>query len=271
METSASLVIEWFTNNYMKLNESKCHLLLCGNKEEVIIAKIGSASVIETHEVKLLGVIINRELRFKNHINFIYKKAGKKLNALARLCNLISFDKRRIIMKAFVLSQFSFSPLIGMFLDRNLNARIDALHFRALKMVYRDNDSSFKELLIRDKSVTVHHKNIHFLAIELYKVKHDISLSYFMTEIFKQRIIPDDSVISGLRYQSDFYNYVNPKSVHYGLETLRSFGPKIWNILPDNIKTSTTLSLFKKYIKTWIPVNCPCRLCKVFLPGIGFI
>ena len=86
----------------MKLNESECHLLLCGNKEEVVIAKIGSTSDIETHEVRLLGVIINRELRFKNHINFIYRKAGKILNPVARLCNLITFDKRRSLMKVFL-------------------------------------------------------------------------------------------------------------------------------------------------------------------------
>ena len=61
-----------------------------------------------------------------------------------------------------------------MFVDRTINAKIDALHYRALKIVYRDNESSFEELLRRDKSVTVHHKNIHFLAIELYKVKHEI-------------------------------------------------------------------------------------------------
>ena len=153
----------------MKLNEFKCHLLLCGDKEEVIIANIGSSSVIETHEVRLFGVIINHDLSFKNH-NFIYKKAGKKLNAPARLCNLISFDERKSLMNAFVLSQFSFSPLVGMFVDRTINAKIDALHYRALKIVYRDK-SSFEELLRRDKSVTVHHKNIHFLAIELYKIK----------------------------------------------------------------------------------------------------
>ena len=71
LESSATLVIDWFKNNYMKLNESKCHLLVCGNKEEVIIAKIGHASVKETHEVKLLGITIDRELKFKNHMQSI--------------------------------------------------------------------------------------------------------------------------------------------------------------------------------------------------------
>ena len=83
-----------------------------------------------------------------------------------------------------------------MFVNRTVNTKIDPLHYRALKIVYRDNELSFEELL-RDKSVTVHHKNIHFLAIELYKVKHDIAPP-FMAEIFKQRIIPGNSVICGL-------------------------------------------------------------------------
>ena len=49
----------------MKRNESKCHLLVCGIKEVVVIANIGNSSIIETHEVKLLGVTIDRELKFK--------------------------------------------------------------------------------------------------------------------------------------------------------------------------------------------------------------
>ena len=95
LESSATLVIDWFKDNYMKLNESKCHLLVCGNKEEVIIAKIGHASVIETHEVKLRGITIDRELKFKNHMQSICSKAGKK-NALARLCVSIHYVPTRL-------------------------------------------------------------------------------------------------------------------------------------------------------------------------------
>ena len=51
-----------------------------------MIDKIGDATLIETHEVKLLGFNIDRDLRFKNHMESTYIKAGKKLNALVRLC-----------------------------------------------------------------------------------------------------------------------------------------------------------------------------------------
>ena len=133
---------------------------MCGIKEEVVIANIGNSSFIETHEVKLLGVTIDRELKFIKHVQSIYSKAGKWPNALARLCTILSFNKRKILMNAFVMSQFASSPLIGIFVDRTLNSKINAMHFRALKIVYRDNVSTFDELLKRNNSVRVFKENV---------------------------------------------------------------------------------------------------------------
>ena len=158
----------------------------------------------------------------------------------------------------------------GMFCDRTLNSKINALHYGALKLVYCDNESSFKELLIRDKSITVHHRNIHYLAIEMFKVKLSIAPT-FMNDIFQTRAIPNEDVVCSLRSQTEFYNYKNPKTIYYGTETLRSLGPKIWNILPSNIKLSTNIFMFKTNIKSWIPNNCPCRSCKPYIEGLGFI
>ena len=58
LEASAKSVIKWFDYNYMNLNESKWKLLISGNKEEVIIATVGSANIIESREVTLLVVIL---------------------------------------------------------------------------------------------------------------------------------------------------------------------------------------------------------------------
>ena len=173
-------------------------------------------------------------------------------------------------MKAFVMSQFSFSPLLSMFCDRSLNSKIDSLHFRSLKITYNDNLSSFEELLSKDKSVRVHHRNIQFLAIEMYKVKLGIAPS-FMSDIFKIRDISTDSVLGRLRSPSEFYNYDIPKSVRYGEKTSRSFGPKVWHILQSDIKNSQNLATFKNKIKLWIPTNCPCRLCKPYIANLGFL
>ena len=94
-----------------------------------------------------------------------------KLSALRRYSRLLSFEKRRTLLKAFVESQFAYSPLVWMFHNRSLNNKINRLHERALRMVYNDDISTFNELLTRDGSFTIHERNIQSLAIEMFKVK----------------------------------------------------------------------------------------------------
>ena len=79
LETSAKSVIQWLENNYMKLNESKCKILINGKKEEAIIASVGSSKIIESHKINLQGTHIDRELKFDDHVNNKYKPAGKNL------------------------------------------------------------------------------------------------------------------------------------------------------------------------------------------------
>ena len=101
LECCSRKAIDWFKYNYMKLNEDKCHILVSGYKHECVIAKIGDADIIESCNEKLLGINIDRELTFSNHVNQIYKKASNKLNALIRQCKILPFSKRRSLMKAF--------------------------------------------------------------------------------------------------------------------------------------------------------------------------
>ena len=63
--------------------------------------------------------------------------------------------------------------------------KINRIHERALRLVYQDYDSTFDELLNKDKSLCFHHRNIHQVAIEMYKVKHDLSPP-FMKDIFPE-------------------------------------------------------------------------------------
>ena len=67
--------------------------------------------------------------------------------------------------------------------------------------------------------------------------------------------------------------WVLPKvrTVCYGLESVRYRGPKIWEMLPKDIKEANSLAAFKTKIKTWKAPDCPCRLCKTYVPNLGFI
>ena len=53
--------------------------------------------------------------------------------------------------------------------SRKINNKINKLHGRALRLAYNDKSSSFRELLERDKSVTIHERNIQVLLTEIFK------------------------------------------------------------------------------------------------------
>ena len=78
----------------------------------------------------------------------------------------MNVDKKRMIMKAFIGSQFGYFPLVWMFHSQNLNNKINRIHERALRIIYNDKSSSFQNLLEKDNSVTIHHTNIKILATE---------------------------------------------------------------------------------------------------------
>ena len=243
----------------MKQNADKCHLLLCGHKYGLMIENVDNNFIIESHKVKLLGIEIDSDLKFKDHINSICDTVSKKINALSRQCNVLPFTRRKHLMQAFFYSQFSHCPLVWMFCNQNQNTRINKLHHRALRVVYRDVVSPFEELLRKDGSVTIHHGNLHFLVTEIYKVKNGTTPS-FMSDIFV-RNNNANCISANTRSHSEFYNYINPTTTNCGIKTLRHLGPILWNMLPEIIKSATSVKLFKRKIKNWVPFPCPCWLC----------
>ena len=165
----------------MKLNQEKCHLLVSGYKHENIWARIGQTKIWESRKQKLLGVEIDSNLNFDLYVSSLCKKAGKKLSLLARLSNFMSLNQRQTLMKTFIESQFSYCSLIWMFPGRIVNKKINHLLERALHIVYKDYISSFEDL--KGINLTIHHRNIQSLAIELFKVKQNLSTS-MLSNIF---------------------------------------------------------------------------------------
>ena len=281
VEHDCSLLVEWFRDNYLTLNADKCHLLVSGYKCEAMYASVGDALLWEENSVKLLGLIIDSELTFNNYVQMICKKASQKLTAIVRLANIISEKKRKVLLKTFFESQFSYCPLLWMFCSRKLNNKINRLHERALRIAYADYVSSFEELLAKDDSVTIHQRNLKVLAVEMYKISQGISPK-FMNDLVEEF---DTKYHTRSRYGVEldeggnvkclnkklYYRPQKSNTSSFGLESFRWLGPKIWELIPDDLKNTKNLATFKSALKKLNIDNCPCKLCKNYIQGVGYI
>ena len=267
LENDCNVALKWFADNFMKLNADKCHLLVLGQRcDDSVTVKIGNTDVVNSSEEKLLGVHIDSKLSFDQHVSKLCQKASNKLYALARISPYMDQNKLRNLMRAFITSQFQYCPLIWMFHSRQLNQKINKIQERALRITYKDTESTYSELLQKDCAVTIHTKNLQILMTEMYKTKNELN-PLFMQEIFRENtLFPRYN----LRSNNEF-TQPRVRSVSNGTESVRFKGPQLWQTLPLTIRNSENLCQFKNKIKNWFGENCTCRLCRIFIPNLGYL
>ena len=83
LEEVACAIFQWFKGNELKANADKCHVLL--NRSNDLTVKINEVQIKNSQSEKLLGITIDNDLKFEDHINNICRKASAKISALSRI------------------------------------------------------------------------------------------------------------------------------------------------------------------------------------------
>ena len=205
------IIENWFHESLMVLNAISCVLEIGSENDDFIFDGI---KLPNSCEEKILGVIIDNELKFDPHSRSMCKKAVQKSGVLNRISSLLDPEQKKIVFKAVIKSHFSYCKLIWMFSSRRSNNLINRIQERSLKTVYNHKSSIVKELLQRNKSVSIHHKNIQTLTKEMFKVVKNIFL--FSGKQIQHQKIPRN---------------VTPKSQNYPIWSRNSFLPRSSTIL----------------------------------------
>ena len=151
-----------------------------------------------------------------------------------------------------------------MFHSRRLNNKINCIREKALRITYQDHISAFQEVLLKYNSVSIHHRNLQALATEMFKIHRGLS-----PDILREIFLPKIS-LHNLRRNNTFERG-HVRSVYHGTKSLSFLGPKIWDLVPLELKQLESLEVFKLKIKKWIPFECPCRLCRTYIQQVGFV
>ena len=186
------------------------------------------------------------------------------MGALSRLLNHLSDSQKILIFNTLIKSQFNYWPLIRMICSRTSNNMINKIHERALRLILNDHTSDFDTLLQNNNNTCNHHRNIQTLMTETYKIKNNMNPP-IMDLMFESR-----NNTYNLRNFQEFATK-RKRIVKMGLETLNYRSPKLWPILPEKVRQINSLVQFKESVRKWVCIDCPCRLCKLYLPNIGFL
>ena len=117
-----------------------------------------------------------------------------------------------------------------MLCSKTANKKINRVHYKFLKMLHNDDNSTYEQLLEKYNEFTVHQRNIQKLMIEMYKVKNELGPS-LLSDIFQKANYKGPT----LRISKDFHR-PTINSHKYGEKSLANIGNVNWNLLPKHIK-----------------------------------
>ena len=208
--------------------------------------KINNQTIKTINCVKLLGINIDSKLNFASHISDLCKEASMQLNALNLLRAYIGNKEMEILINSFIYSNFNYYPLVWHFSSCKSTAKIEKIHKRCLRMILKDNTSDYQALLEKSKKPSMEIKRLRNLATEIFKTVNNLNPS-FMKDIFTSK---ENAKVRPNNIVSTIHN-----SATYGDKSLMTLGPKIWNALPENIKSERSYKKFKEYIDLWFEPN----------------
>ena len=200
-------------------------------------------------------------LSFEAHVHAMCKKAGRQINAIARIAKSLDAMCKNVLYDCFIQSNFQYCANVWHFGHTSNIWRLENVNKRALRVISNDYVSSYPELLKKAEKTSIFVQNIKLILIEFYKYVYGLNPD-ILAETFK---------MSNHRYDTRGLLKVLQPKVHtetHGINSFRYQAPKLWNLLPDDIKSASTLTDFKKKIKAWEGPICTCGyclLCKMYL------
>ena len=105
--------LKWFRLNALKVNPGKFQFMIPGDK-----------TCVQSNDLTLLGVMIDKNLTFKKHIDNLVRKAQYKLHALQGIRKFLTIEEAKILGNAFIDSRFNYAPLMWMFFRKTLYSKI---------------------------------------------------------------------------------------------------------------------------------------------------
>ncbi len=241
---------DWMTSNFLLLNSDKTEILLIGPKNSTqnlldYNLQLDGCNVTSS-TVKNLGVILDSNLSFENHISHVTKTAFFHLRNISKLRNMLSVSDAEKLVHAFMTSRLDYcNALLGGCPASSIN-KLQIVQNAAARVLTRSRKYDHITPILQSLHwIPIKFRISYKILLLAYKALNDLAPAY-LTNLLS-RYNPTRS----LRSQNSGLLVVPriAKSTKGG-RTFSYLAPKLWNSLPENVRGSDTLSLFKSRLKT---------------------
>ena len=155
----------------MILNPTKCHYMCIGKNIGNGMFQFENVCLENSKEEVILAIPFGNKLTFASHRKSISRKAGQKQNSLSRISPYLETNKKYLLFKSMVKSQFSYCPLVwDVLLTKCKNNFISKIQEMSLRLITNDKTITFQHLLQVNNEITTHQRNFQVLMVVVFKI-----------------------------------------------------------------------------------------------------
>ena len=242
-----SKISQWFKCNKLSLNINKTnfiHFNKTTSHRNNIVLKIDGLPLTEKQSTKFLGVVLDSNLTWNEHIHNIHTSISRNIGVLYKLREYISEKSLLILYNSLVLSHLNYCNIAwGNCSVTKINS-LCLLQKRAIRTITKSDYLAHTEPLFH-RLKTLRIDDIHSLqtGIFMYKYSNDK-----LPSLFQNYFELNSNIHTYPTRRSSDFHLENPRTI-LAQKSVRHHGPDIWNTLPCSIRQCPTLSNFKVLLK----------------------
>ena len=186
MNEELDILYDWLCKNKLKLNTSKTKSMVMGTKSNCkkyaglnLTLYIDGSKIDFVSEIKYLGVILDPQLNFSLHINYICKKLGKKIGFFARISKWLSLWTKKLVFNTIILPHFNYCSALLISCTQEDIYRLQLQQNKAMRIILSCNRYTPIEYMLKSLNWLSVEKNIKKANVVLiYKIENGLVPKY---------------------------------------------------------------------------------------------
>ena len=254
------LVEKWLNVNKLKLNIKKTKFLLLHGKRNTAHLKnetsvqnvesmieVSGVPIEEVNEMKYLGVVLDRTMSLKEHVNYIVKKVGKKIGYLKRVGKYLTAYTRATVYRTIVSPHYEYCCTLLLNVSATDQAKLQRTQNRAMRIILEcSRFTSVKEMLDSLCFLSIKERVYYNVCVLIHKIKE----GKLCNGLYARVVNVCDVHTYGTRQQGCVY--IASRRTREGQKDLMYDGLKAYNGLPQYVKGETNLKSFKREVANYV-------------------
>ena len=243
-------VSNWLIANKLTINIKKTNLLIFKSRQKKLMKqnldiKIKNQSITQRQSIKFLGVFVDQNLNWKEHIHTISGKISRSIGIISRSRFYLSQRTLFKLYYSLVYPYLYYGNIVwGCTYESSLK-RLTILQKRAVRLITKSMfDAHTAPIFYEHKLLSL--SNIYKLQVGIFMFSVENKL---LPEKFQAMFHKNSSVHCYQTRQATHYRIPFPRT-NVKKFTIVYNGPKFWNSLPLKLKLSSTMKTFKAELKT---------------------